>query len=135
VLVSVAPQRTLNPVPAVKVLNAGGVVITPPAVSIVMRISDPTITGVEATVIVPAAVQVKVPLLAAGAVMFPVLPMVTAEPPQTPISVSTLAAVALFWKKRLEHEFVVEALPKVSARNPPLAIAELKEVNGVVLVP
>jgi hypothetical protein len=75
---------------------AGVVVITPPAVSSVIRMSDPTITGVDATVIVPAAVQVNVPLRAAGDVTFPEAPTVIADSPQIPRFSVTADAVALF---------------------------------------
>ena len=54
--------------PAVRVLMAGVVVITPPAASSVISISEPTITGVAATVIVPAAVHVNVPRRVVGEV-------------------------------------------------------------------
>ena len=76
-LVSVAPHSTLNPVPDVKELIAGTVVITPPAVSRVITISEPTITLVAATVIVPPAVQVNVPRLVVGAVNPPVTDRIT----------------------------------------------------------
>lgn len=98
---SVAPHNTLKPVPAVRVLMAGVVVITPPAVSSVMRISDPTITGVDATVIVPAAVQVNVPRRVVGGVNPPVLPIKIVPPLAIPSPRVTLAAVAFSLKTML----------------------------------
>ena len=62
-LVSEAPHSTVNPVPAVTVLNAGEVVIVPPAppAAIEIVMSDVLSTLVFEIEIVPAAVQIKCP--------------------------------------------------------------------------
>lgn len=61
---SVAPHNTVNPVPAVTVFIAGGVVIVPPCAFMLITISEVEVSFVLAIVIVPAFVQMNVPLRA-----------------------------------------------------------------------
>ena len=72
-LVSVAPQSTVKFVPFPGVLNAGAVVIVPPAVFMVMMMSEVATASAFAIVIVPPPVQTNVPLRAAINVTAPVV--------------------------------------------------------------
>ena len=69
--VSVAPQSTVNPVPAVTVFIAGDVVIVPPAVFMEIITSEVANSFVLLMVMVPPFVQTKVPLRADATVRAP----------------------------------------------------------------
>ena len=68
-LVSAAPHSTVKPVPAVTVFIAGEVEIVPPAVLSEMITSEVASSFVLLMVMVPAAVQTKVPFLAVATFM------------------------------------------------------------------
>ena len=93
-LVSVAPHNTVNPVPAVTVFIAGGVVIVPPAAFRLICTSDVAISFVLLIVIVPPAVQTNVPVRAAITVKDEALMVPVASPgaPQTPIATTPAEA-------------------------------------------
>jgi len=71
VLVSAAPHSTVNPVPVATVFIAGGVEIVPPAVFRLIITSDVISSFAFVMVMVPAAVQTKVPFLAAATLILP----------------------------------------------------------------
>ena len=68
---SPAPQRTVKPLPAVTVFIAGLVEMVPPAVFRLIITSEVASSFVFEMVIVPDAVQTKVPLRAAGSCKAP----------------------------------------------------------------